>query len=129
MALQDKLQIDCSVLHVLFATYLATFLGLQRLHRESWCYTMQFYLQLVLQCWKKHIYCKLQVAASSCSLQWVLKKFHAIVTESRTQAQKDARQVTKRVCNTLHYCLTTISTRSAVNFHANFIPLLSPLLF
>ena len=38
MALGDKLQIDCSVYHAFFATYLATFLGLQRLHGVSWRY-------------------------------------------------------------------------------------------
>ena len=49
IALRDKLKVDCSVQHVLFATYLATFLGLQRLHRVSSSYMMQFSLQIVSQ--------------------------------------------------------------------------------
>ena len=37
----------------LFATYLATFLGWQQLHRLNWYYIMQFPLQIVSQHWKK----------------------------------------------------------------------------
>ena len=59
VVLQDRLQVDCSVYHARLATYLATFLGLQRWHKVNWCYTVQFFSQRVSQCWKK-IHCKLQ---------------------------------------------------------------------
>ena len=49
---------------------------------------MQFFLQLVLQCWKKNPLQVaediLHVAITSCSFQSIQKKFHAIVPENGT---------------------------------------------
>ena len=56
--------------------------SLQWLHRVSWCYTMQFFLQLVRNVGKRRhgTRCNYELQLSMYS-----NKFHAIVAESRTE--------------------------------------------
>ena len=120
MALQDKSREDCSAEHALFATYLATFIGLQRLHRVSFKVTRcTFPCNLCRTVGKRNplqgAKDMLHVEFSICNLQW-LQTIAQIKTQfyrvQSLKAPKVARHVEKRACYMLQP--TCNSSRNAI---------------
>ena len=96
IALQDKLHVSCSVQHVLCATCLTTFLGLQRLHKVELGST---FCNDYIDCFETFASCSLILERITCPLQLAMDFLFPTLLDN---LQEKLRRVTLAYRSNVH---------------------------